>query len=102
MMKKILLIVLFGALWWVHTNRPTLRDHQEKIYLLANGPESGFDDAELSLPQWDKLEFKDWFLLTATQDKDKFAIVSVGIPRYVRIIDTDWGLFAFGKKTKPD
>ena len=90
-------IILLAAIWLAHSTRPPLEDHLQRIYTLANGPEATFGEAEKSLPQWEQVEFKDWYLLTATQDKEKKNLISVGIPKYVRVLDLDWGLKAFGK-----
>lgn len=101
-MKKLLFVIVLAAIGLAHYTRPPLEEHLRKVYLLANGPEAKFEAVEQSLPQWDGVEFKDWYILTATQDKEKKSLISVGFPRYVRVIDLDWGVKAFGKTPKND
>ena len=46
------------------------------------------------------LEFRDWAIATATQDKEKHSMVSFGIATWIKVVDTDWAPKAFGLKPR--
>ncbi|HEX5773523.1 MAG TPA: hypothetical protein VFY07_04305 [Geomobilimonas sp.] len=87
---KILAIVLLVVLGYAYYNKPLLPAHQEKIYLIATGTETVTDEEIYSQPEWDGLEFRDWFIVTATQDKQKQSLVSWGFVGYLKVVDTEW------------
>ena len=101
-MKTLIFVLILAGLWLVHYTCPPQAEHLRRIYVLANGADASPEGADQDLPQWAGVEFKDWYFLTATQDKEKKSLISVGIPKYVRVIDLDWGLKAFGKAPKND
>lgn len=95
---KILAVILLVVLGYAYYNKPLLPAHQEKIYLTATGTETNTDQEVYSQPEWDGLEFRDWFIVTATQDKQKQSLVSWGFVGYLKVVDTEWALNAFDLK----
>lgn len=96
-MKKLLVFLLIvGPLVFAANKKPLLDDHKAKIYAVAAGAGSAADAEILAKPEWDKLEFCDWGIVTATQDKEKHSLVSYGIVTYIKVMDRDWAPKAFG------
>jgi hypothetical protein len=90
-MKKYLILALIIAPFvYASYHKPPFAKHQEKIYLVAYGPETAIDDAVYTLPEWDELDFSDWFIFTATRDKKVYTMVSFGLADHVFVVDTDW------------
>lgn len=98
MKMLVILLLVVAPLGFAYYKKPLLPDHQERIYLVATGTDALTDREVLSQPQWDGLEFRDWYIATATQDKQKQSLVSWGIVGYVKVMDTDWALKAFDLK----
>ena len=99
-MKALIIILLVVVpLGYAYYNKPLLAAHQEKIYLTATGTDAITDEEIYSAPQWDGLEFRDWLIVTATQDKQKQSLVSWGFVGYMKVVDTDWALKAFEIET---
>ncbi len=98
-MKKLLFLLLIAPFVFAYYNKPSLNDHKAKIYVAATHTESAADD-DLARPEWENLEFLDWALVTATQDKQKQSLVSFGIVKWVKVVDTDWAPKAFGLKPR--
>lgn len=91
-MKKYLIIGLICAPFiFAYYHKPPFAVHQEKIYHGIMGTDAEFDEAARNLPQWDKLEFDDWFIFTATRDKENYSIVSFGLLDRAYVADSDWG-----------
>ncbi|RII29009.1 MAG: hypothetical protein CXR31_03835 [Geobacter sp.] len=100
-MKALIIILLVAIpLGYAYYNKPLLAAHQEKIYLTATGADAITDEEIYSQPQWDGLEFRDWLIVTATQDKQKQSLVSWGFVGYLKVVDPDWALKAFELKTQ--
>lgn len=99
-MKTFIIIILVAILGYAYYERPLLPAHQEKIYLTATGTDTITDEEIYSQPQWDGLEFRDWFIVTATRDKQKQSLVSWGFAGYLKVVDTDWALKAFELETQ--
>ena len=96
----VILLLVVAPLGYAYYNKPLLPAHKEKIYLVATGSDKVTDQEIYSQPQWDGLEFRDWLIVTATQDKEKQSLVSWGFVGYLKIVDTDWALKAFDLKPK--
>ncbi len=99
-MKKLLFLLLIAPFVFAYYKKPLLNEHKAKIYTVAVQAESAVDDDVLARPEWDNLEFRDWTIATATQDKEKHSMVSFGIATWVKIVDTDWAPKAFGLKSR--
>jgi len=98
-MLAILLLVV-APLVFAYYKKPLMPAHQEKIYLVATGADKVTDQEVYSLPPWEGLEFRDWVIVTATQDKQKQSLVSYGIIGYLKVVDKEWALKAFDLKAK--
>lgn len=99
--RFIILAILLAPLVYAYRERPLFDVHKTKIYAQASNADEPVQEEQLSLPQWDGLEFIDWNIVTATRDKSKQSMVSFGIVKYIVVVDSDWAPQAFGLK-KPD
>lgn len=98
-MKRYLILALIIAPFvYAYYHKPPFTTHQEKIYLVAHGSEATIDDAVYALPEWDGLDFADWFIFTATRDKKLYTMVSFGLVDSVFVVDTDWARETWGLK----
>lgn len=98
MKKLIILILIIGPLVYAYYHKPTFARHQEKIYLDAHGTDTTIDDDVYAMPQWDGLEFTDWFIFSATREKKLSTMVSFGLVDRVFVVDSDWAREAWGLK----
>ncbi len=90
-----LFIVLFGA---ASVIKPDFPSHQQKIYETATGHPSPPAEELAALPEWKKLNFRDFYLVTATQSEARKSIVSYGFFRHVTVVDKEWWEQPDGKK----
>ncbi len=98
-MKKLLVAILVAAPFvYAYYHKPPFSMHQDKIYRDVAKPGTTIDEAVYSLPAWDELEFKDWFVFTATRDKKLYSLVSFGLVDHVMVVDSDWAPKAFNLK----
>ena len=65
--------------------------HAARVYQAYSGQELAAGEDLPPWPQWEKLEFRDFFLLTATQDADTKTLVSYGCLSYIKVLDEDFG-----------
>lgn len=97
-MKKWLIILLIaGVFYYVHENRPTQLMHQQTLYANATGEEAS--EEVLAMAEWNKLNFRDFLIVTTLSDVDQFNLVSYGYLNRVKVVDTEWIANAF--KLKP-
>jgi hypothetical protein len=95
--KRLLIIaILIAPFVYAYREKPLLDDHKVRIYQLAGNSEEPLKDAQLELPAWDGLEYVDWMVITGTRDKEKQSLVSFGIVKYIKVVDTDWGPNSLG------
>ena len=100
-MKKLLIAVLVLAPFvYAYYHKPPFRQHQERIYLDARQTETTVDEAVYELPEWDELEFADWFIFTATREKKLYTLVSFGVIDHVFVVDSDWAPKTFKLKAE--
>ena len=80
-MKGIIGIVVFaGLLYFINYINPKFDDHKDAI-----STEIAFDS-----PVWENLEYKDFFVASATSNATKGSMVSFGLLKFVKVVDTDW------------
>lgn len=99
MKKLIVIIILIAPFVYAYYHKPPFAKHQEKIFLTAHGEDAAIDEGMYNLPEWEGLEFSDWFIFTATRDKKLYTMVSFGLVDHVFVVDPDWGLEVW--KLKP-
>jgi hypothetical protein len=101
--KKIIIIaILVAPFVFAYKTKPTLDDHKTKIYQLAGSTEDPLKGEQLALPEWDGVEFVDWVFITGTRNKEKQSLISFGLCKYVKVVDTDWGPKALGFKKEEE
>jgi hypothetical protein len=98
MFMKMLIFMFAVIIGILYYTKPPWEQHQYKILANAWGEETELTDADLALPKWEDLEFKDWKVVTITQNKDMMTMVSIGMGKSVLVIDEDWGRKVFGRK----
>jgi hypothetical protein len=96
MKTMLIFIAIIAPFVLANYYRPTLDQHKTKIYAQAAGEATAVDEELLARPEWNGLEFNDWALVTATQDKQKQTMVSYGIGTYIKVVDPKWAPKAFG------
>lgn len=80
-MKKIIIIlVICGIIWFIHSINPTIEDHMDLI-----DPELSYESAV-----WDDLEYKDYFVASFTGSRKKGSMVTFGLCKYVKLVDEEW------------
>jgi hypothetical protein len=100
-MKKLLIAVLvFAPFVYAYYHKPPFRQHQEKIYLDAKQSEATVEEPVYDQPEWDGLEFADWFIFTATREKKLYTLVSFGLVDHVFVVDSDWAPKTFNLKAE--
>lgn len=100
-MKKLLIAVLVLAPFvYAYYHKPPFRQHQERIYLDARQTVATVDEPFYELPEWDGLEFADWFIFTATREKKLYTLVSFGLVDHVFVVDPDWAPKTFRLKAE--
>ncbi|HLO25991.1 MAG TPA: hypothetical protein VK187_07750 [Geobacteraceae bacterium] len=98
MKKLVILILIIAPFAYAYYHKPAFAKHQERIYLDAYGPEATIDDEVYAMPQWDGLEFTDWFIFSATREKKLSSMVSFGLVDRVFVVDSDWAREAWRLK----
>ena len=83
-MKKAIIIAAL-IIYGLHYFNPTLEDHQDKVsqgfpkYIKA-------EDEKV----WKDMKYIDIFICSATQSKWKNTLITVGITRFVLVVDDRW------------
>jgi hypothetical protein len=100
-MKKLLIAALvISPFVYAYYHKPPFRQHQEKIYLDIRQAATTDEETVYELPEWDALEFADWFIFTATREKKLSTLVSFGLVDHVFVVDSDWAPKAFKLKAE--
>ncbi|MFC1887008.1 hypothetical protein ACFLZM_08120 [Thermodesulfobacteriota bacterium] len=87
-MKK-LIIVIALIVAGLHYINPTVEEHKNKIS--ASFPEYiDVKDEKVLDKIWKDLKYIDIFVCSATQSRWKNTLVSVGITRFVLVVDDRW------------
>lgn len=84
-MKWMILFILIIGL--AYNYRPTREMHEAKIFKTII---TKHNLSEKTWLDWDDLEFKDYWFMTATQSIEKQKIVSYGFFKKVYVSDSDW------------
>lgn len=94
--KKLLILILIAVpVYFLHQHRPTYADHAAKVYEVYSGEVLPVGEELPPWPQWQKLEYRDFYIITASQDFDKKTLVSFGWVGYIKVLDEDWAKEAF-------
>ncbi len=96
--RLLILAILIAPFVYAYREKPLLDDHKTRIYQLAGNTEEPLTEEQLALPAWDGLEYVDWVIITGIKDKTHMSLVSIGIVKYIKIVDTDWGSDSLGMK----
>ncbi len=80
MKKYIIIIILGGLIWYVHSINPIFEDHMDLI-----DPDTSYESVI-----WDDLQYKDYSLFSATSSRKKLSMVSFGLCKYVKVVDEEW------------
>jgi hypothetical protein len=94
----LILAILIAPCVYAYLEKPLLVDHQTRIYQRAVNSDEPLTEEQLALPLWEKLDFIDWIIVTGTKDREKVTLVSIGIGKYVKVMDTDWAPDLLGIK----
>ena len=80
-MKSIIIIVVAaGFLFLVNYINPKFDDHKSAIST----------EIKLDSPVWENLEYKDFFVASFTSNVSKGSMVSFGLCKFVKVVDTEW------------
>jgi len=80
-MKNILIIVTLAAfLFFINYINPKFDDHKSAIST----------ETKLDTPLWKNLEYKDFFVASATSNAKTGSMVSIGFCKYVKVSDRKW------------
>jgi hypothetical protein len=90
MKKFLVMIVIIAPFVYAYYHKPPFTKHQEKIFLVAHEADTAIDEGMYALPEWEGLDFSDWFIFTATRDKKLYTMVSFGLVDHVFVVDPDW------------
>jgi len=89
MRKWISLLMIVILVGLAHLRRPLLPVHQERLYAYATGQQTLPGEVR-SLPAWERLVLRDWFVVTLTEDRASRRFVSFGFGQYIKVLDTTW------------
>ena len=96
--RLLIMAILIAPFVYAYREKPLLDDHKTMIYQLAADTGETVSEEQLALPIWDGLEYIDWVIVTCTRDKTNLSLVSIGIVKYIKLVDDDWGPIALGLK----
>jgi hypothetical protein len=90
MKNKLILLVIFGCIFLLYRTNPDFDNHVSKIgsVLLETSDVTEEPDEQLR----EGLEYKDYTICSATQNKKRGTMVSIGIFRTVKVVDTQWAV----------
>lgn len=87
-MKKIVILILFAALTaYLHRLNPGFEDHINQIISDSVSADATDGLAEKIIT---KLDYKDFYIFSFTQTKDKLEFKSIGAMRNVYVLDKKW------------
>jgi hypothetical protein len=87
-MKKIVILILIAALIAsLHHLNPSFENHVNQIISDSVGTDTTDALAEKII---EKLDYKDLFIFSFTQTKDKFEFKSIGATNKVYVLDKKW------------
>ena len=80
-MKSIIIILIAaGFLFLLNHINPKFDDHKFTIST----------EIKLDSPVWENLKYKDFFVASFTSNASKGSMVSFGLCKYVKVVDTEW------------
>jgi hypothetical protein len=87
-MKGVVIILLLaGFVYLLHYINPTFEEHKAAIST----------QIAADSPLWDKLNYKDYVVVSFTSGTEKSSMVTFGLCKFVKLVDKEWA----EKKTNP-
>ena len=80
MKSIVILVVAAGFLFLLNYINPKFDDHKSAIST----------EIKLDNPVWENLKYKDFFVASFTSNASKGSMVSFGLCKYVKVVDTEW------------
>ena len=96
MKNKLILLVIFGCIFLLYRTNPGLDDHVSKIGSVLLETSDITEEADEQLKEG--LDYKDYTICSATQNKKRGTMVSIGIFRSVKVVDKQWAVKYLKKK----
>lgn len=88
MKKWIIMLLIAAPLVYAYQKRPTMVMHQQALYFAATGEAAS--EETLAMEQWQKLRYRDFFIVTTMSDLLQLNLVSYGFINNVTIVDKEW------------
>jgi len=88
MKNKLIIILVVGVIFILYRLNPSFDDHVSKISSDYFKSSSITEEPDEKIRQG--LDYKNFIILSVTQDKSELAMVSVGIINRVKVIDDEW------------
>ena len=88
MKNKLIILLVVGIIFILSRLNPSFDDHVSMIssdYLKSSSVTEEPDERIR-----EGLDYKNFIILSVTQEKNKLAMVSVGIMNQVRVVDDEW------------
>ena len=88
MKNKLIVLLVVGIIFILSRLNPSFDDHVSMISsdYLKSSSETEEPDERIR----EGLDYKNFIILSVTQEKNKLAMVSVGIMNQVRVVDDEW------------
>ncbi len=88
MRNKIIILIIIGLIVFLYRSKPSFDDHINRISsdLLENSDITEEPNEEIR----EGLNYKDYYICSATQNKSKGTMVTVGIMKKIKVVNKDW------------
>lgn len=93
MKKWFIILLIAGAGYYLHDNRPSEEMHKQTLYFEASGEMPS--EEIIAMPEWKKVYLRDFIILTTMSDTEQFNLVSYGYLNRVKVVDKEWTTKAF-------